>query len=170
MTQITAPVIAITLVLLSVFVPIAFIPGISGELFRQFAVTISAAMVISAINALTLSPALCALFLRHGGPRRGIMGRVGNGIDWVRDRYAGGVRRLVRMAAMSLVALLIFAGATFGISLLTPTGFLPEEDQGAFFVMVQLPDGASVSRTSNVTEQVENLIKPMPGVQNRTSP
>ncbi|ETR78091.1 transporter [Afipia sp. P52-10] len=166
MTQITAPVIAITLVLLSVFVPIAFIPGISGELFRQFAVTISAAMVISAINALTLSPALCALFLRHGGPRRGIMGRVGNGIDWVRDRYAGGVRRLVRMAAMSLVALLIFAGATFGISLLTPTGFLPEEDQGAFFVMVQLPDGASVSRTSNVTEQVENLIKPMPGVQN----
>ena len=165
MTQITAPIIAITLVLLSVFVPIAFIPGISGELFRQFAVTISAAMVISAINALTLSPALCALFLRHGGPRRGIMGRIGNGIDWVRDQYASGVTRLVRKATLSLVALLVFAAGTFGLSLLTPTGFLPEEDQGAFFVMVQLPDGASVSRTSNVTEQVESLIKPLPGVE-----
>ena len=164
-TQITAPIIAITLVLLSVFVPIAFIPGISGELFRQFAVTISAAMVISAINALTLSPALCTLFLRHGGPRRGIMGRIGNGIDWVRDQYASGVTRLVRMATLSLVALLVFAAGTFGLSLLTPTGFLPEEDQGAFFVMVQLPDGASVSRTRNVTEQVESLIKPMPGVE-----
>ena len=88
MAQITAPIIAITLVLLSVFVPIAFIPGISGTLFRQFAVTISAAMLISAINALTLSPALCAVFLRHTGPRRGIMGRVLGGIDWVRDGYA----------------------------------------------------------------------------------
>ena len=104
MAQITAPIIAISLVLLSVFVPIAFIPGISGTLFRQFAVTISAAMVISALNALTLSPALCAVFLRHTGPRRGIMGRVLGGIDWVRDRYAGGVRRLVRMAVLSLVA------------------------------------------------------------------
>src|SRR5215475_13254470 len=103
MAQITAPIIAITLVLLSVFVPIAFIPGISGTLFRQFAVTISAAMVISAINALTLSPALCALFLRRTGPRRGILGRVLGGIDWMRDRYAGGVRRLVRIAVFSVV-------------------------------------------------------------------
>ena len=82
MVQITGPIIAITLVLLSVFVPIAFIPGISGVLFRQFAITISAAMMISALNALTLSPALCALFLRHTGPRRGIMGRVLGGVDW----------------------------------------------------------------------------------------
>ena len=89
MTQITAPIIAISLVLLSVFVPIAFIPGISGKLFRQFAVTISAAMVISALNALTLSPALCAVFLRpHARRERGIMGRVLGGIDRVRDGYA----------------------------------------------------------------------------------
>ena len=121
MAQITAPIIAITLVLLSVFVPIAFIPEISGTLFRQFAVTISAAMVISALNALTLSPALCAVFLRHTGPRRGIMGRVLGGIDWVGDRYASGLRRLVRMAALSLV--LVFAGGIFGMSILTPTGF-----------------------------------------------
>ena len=166
MAQITAPIIAITLVLLSVFVPIAFIPGISGTLFRQFAVTISAAMVISALNALTLSPALCAVFLRHTGPRRGIMGRVLGGIDWVRDRYAGGVRRLLRVAVLSLVLvrLFVFGGGIFGMSRLTPTGFLPEEDQGAFFIAVQLPDGASVARTSEVTKQVEDVLKKMPAV------
>jgi hydrophobe/amphiphile efflux-1 (HAE1) family protein len=164
MAQITAPIIAISLVLLSVFVPIAFIPGISGTLFRQFAVTISAAMVISALNALTLSPALCAVFLRHGGPRRGIMGRVLGGIDWVRDRYAGGVRRLLRVAALSLVAVFVFGGGIAGVARLTPTGFLPEEDQGAFFIAVQLPDGASVARTSQVTKQVEDLLKKDPAI------
>jgi hydrophobe/amphiphile efflux-1 (HAE1) family protein len=164
MTQITAPIIAISLVLLSVFVPIAFIPGISGTLFRQFAVTISAAMVISALNALTLSPALCAVFLRHGGPRRGLMGRLLGGIDWIRDRYAGMVRRLVRVAVLSLVAVLVFAGGIVGVSRLTPTGFLPEEDQGAFFISVQLPDGASVGRTSEVTKEVEALLKQMPAI------
>ncbi|MGY4512381.1 efflux RND transporter permease subunit [Bradyrhizobium sp. USDA 3650] len=164
MHQITAPIIAISLVLLSVFVPIAFIPGISGTLFRQFAVTISAAMVISAINALTLSPALCALFLRHTGPRRGIMARVLGGIDWTRDRYASGVRRLVRLAAVSVVLVALCAGGIFGMSLITPTGFLPEEDQGAFFVMVQLPDGASVPRTSQVTAQVEEKLRQLDGV------
>ncbi|MBV8849877.1 MAG: multidrug efflux RND transporter permease subunit [Methylobacteriaceae bacterium] len=164
MAQITAPIIAISLVLLSVFVPIAFIPGISGTLFRQFAVTISAAMVISAINALTLSPALCAVFLRHNpGGRRGIMGRVLNSIDFVRDRYAGGVRRLLRIAAISLVLVVLFAGSIFGISRITPTGFLPEEDQGAFFIAVQLPDGASVSRTSAVVKQVEDILEKLPG-------
>jgi hydrophobe/amphiphile efflux-1 (HAE1) family protein len=163
MAQITAPIIAISLVLLSVFVPIAFIPGISGTLFRQFAVTISAAMVISALNALTLSPALCAVFLRHTGGRRGIMGRVLNGIDWVRDRYAGGVRRLVRVSAMAILLVIVFAGGIFGISRITPTGFLPEEDQGAFFIAVQLPDGASVSRTSAVVKQVEDILQDLPG-------
>jgi hydrophobe/amphiphile efflux-1 (HAE1) family protein len=165
MAQITAPIIAISLVLLSVFVPIAFIPGVSGTLFRQFAVTISCAMVISALNALTLSPALCAVFLRHGGPRRGIMGRVLNSIDWVRDRYAGLVQRLVRVAALSVVAVLVFAGGIFGVARITPTGFLPEEDQGAFFIAVQLPDGASVGRTSEVTKQVEAILKKMPQIE-----
>jgi hydrophobe/amphiphile efflux-1 (HAE1) family protein len=164
MSQITAPIIAISLVLLSVFVPIAFIPGISGTLSRQFAVTISAAMVISAINALTLSPALCAIFLRHSGPRRGVMARVLGGIDWTRDRYAGGVRRLVRIAALSIVLIAICAAGVFSLSMVTPTGFLPEEDQGAFFVMVQLPDGASVPRTSQVTGQVEDKIRQLDGV------
>ncbi|WP_424631824.1 efflux RND transporter permease subunit [Bradyrhizobium sp. SYSU BS000235] len=170
MAQITAPIIAITLVLLSVFVPVAFIPGISGTLFRQFAVTISAAMLISALNALTLSPALCAVFLRpHHGPRRGIMARVLGAIDWTRDRYAGAVQRLLRMAIFALVAVAVFAGGIFGVSRLTPTGFVPEEDQGAFFVMVQLPDGASVARTSEVTKRVENILKGIPAIEHTLS-
>jgi hydrophobe/amphiphile efflux-1 (HAE1) family protein len=165
MAQITAPIIAITLVLLSVFVPIAFIPGISGQLFRQFAVTISVSVLISALNALTLSPALCAIFLRHTGPKRGIMARVMRGIDNVRDGYAYIVGKTLRLAVLGIVLALVFAGGIFGLASITPTGFLPEEDQGGFFVAIQLPDGASVARTSNVVRQVETLAKQLPGVR-----
>ncbi len=165
MEQITAPIIAITLVLLSVFVPIAFIPGISGTLFRQFAVTISCAMMISATKALTLSPALCAVFLRHTGPRHGILGRILGGIDWVRDRYTSLVRRLIRMAVVSLALVALFAVSVFGLSKITPTDSCPREDQGAFFVMLQLPDGASVARSSEVAKQVEGLLKKMPAIE-----
>jgi hydrophobe/amphiphile efflux-1 (HAE1) family protein len=163
-------VIAISLVLLSVFVPIGFIPGLSGQLFRQFAVTISVAMVISAIVALTLSPALCAVFLRHTGKRTGVIGRITqgwlNGIDLVRDGYAAIVRRLVRFAAISVVLVLCAGGGIYAISLETPTGFLPQEDQGAFFVNVQLPDAASVERTRAVTAKVEDVLHSMPQVAN----
>ena len=164
MNQITGPIIAITLVLLSVFVPVAFIPGISGQLFRQFAVTISAAMLISALNALTLSPALCALVLRHEPPHR-IMDRVLRGIDFVRDGYAAAVRRLVRVAVLSLLAIAVFALGGYGLSKITPTSFLPEEDQGAFFLNVQLPDGASVARTSETVRAIEQTLRAMPQVQ-----
>ncbi len=166
MAQITAPIIAITLVLLSVFVPIGFIPGISGTLFRQFAVTISVAMLISAINALTLSPALCGVFLRHEGPKRGIMGRIGRGIDWVRDGYAGIVARLLRVGVIAVLLVLVCGGGIYALGLRTPTGFLPDEDQGAFFVAVQLPDGASVTRTRGVVERVEAVVKGIPQIQN----
>lgn len=165
MAQITAPIIAITLVLLSVFVPIAFIPGISGTLFRQFAVTISVAVLISAVNALTLSPALCGVFLRHGGPKRGILGRVGRGIDWVRDGYAAIVARLLRVGIVGLLIVLLCGGGIFALNLRTPTGFLPDEDQGAFFTAVQLPDGASVTRTREVVERVEAVVKGIPQIQ-----
>ena len=150
MRQISGPIIAITLVLLSVFVPVGFIPGLSGTLFRQFAVTISAAMLISAVNALTLSPALCAVFLRHVGKRRGPMGRLLNGIDHTRDGYARVVQRLVRVGGSvrcwrSPHAL---RGA-FYLSTHTPTGFLPEEDARGCLSSSrsQLPDGASVDRS-----------------------
>jgi hydrophobe/amphiphile efflux-1 (HAE1) family protein len=164
MTEITAPIIAITLVLLSVFVPVAFIPGISGQLFRQFAVTISVAMLISALNALTLSPALCALFLRHRGVRRGPMGWILRRIDNVRDGYAAIVRRLVRVSILGILLVVVSAGAIALLTLRTPTGFLPEEDQGAFFVNVQLPDGASVYRTREAVSRITKLLQQMPQV------
>ena len=164
MRQITGPIVAISLVLLSVFVPVAFIPGLSGQLFRQFAVTISVAMVISAVNALTLSPALCAIVLRRGGKKTGLMARVLRGIDGARDGYAWVVRRLVRVAALSLVLVAAVGAGIFGLSRATPSSFLPEEDQGAFFVNVQLPDGASVARTSEATRQVEHMLAAMPQV------
>jgi hydrophobe/amphiphile efflux-1 (HAE1) family protein len=166
MAEITAPIIAITLVLLSVFVPIAFIPGVSGTLFRQFAVTISVSMLISALNALTLSPALCAVFLRHRGPKRGPMGWVLRRIDNIRDGYAAIVRRLVRVSTLGLVAIVVCAAGIFLLTLRTPTGFLPEEDQGAFFISVQLPDGASIARSGDAVGRVEALVKQMPQVQN----
>ncbi|MGH7061446.1 MAG: efflux RND transporter permease subunit, partial [Stellaceae bacterium] len=166
MAEITGPIVAITLVLFSVFVPIAFIPGVSGTLFRQFAVTISVAMAISALNALTLSPALCAVFLRHSGPRRGVMGWVLRRIDNVRDGYAAIVGRLVRVSILGIVAVLAAAAAIYLLSGRTPTGFLPEEDQGAFFIAVQLPDGASVSRTGEVAKRIEAMLRAMPQVEN----
>ena len=169
MRQITGPIVAISLVLLSVFVPVGFIPGLSGTLFRQFAVTISCAMVISALNALTLSPALCAVFLRHSGQRRGLMGRLMRGIDNVRDGYAWVVQRLVRLAALSLAVIAVFAVGIYFAARTTPTGFLPEEDQGAFFIAVQLPDAASVSRTSAVTTRVEQILKGMPQIEDTLS-
>jgi len=165
MTEITAPIVAITLVLLSVFVPVAFIPGISGLLFRQFAVTISVSMLISALIALTLSPALCAVLLRHHGTRRGPMGWILRRISNLRDGYAAIVRRLVRVSLFAIALILASAAGIFGLSLRTPTGFLPEEDQGAFFISVQLPDGASVGRTSEAVRRIEAFLKQMPQVQ-----
>ncbi|PWK73866.1 multidrug efflux RND transporter permease subunit [Aminobacter sp. AP02] len=165
MREITAPIVAITLVLLSVFVPVAFIPGISGELFRQFAVAVSVSMVISAINALTLSPALCGVLLKaHHGPKRGPIRHVLRGIDLARDGYASIVTRLVRFAAIGLVVLAALFVGTGWLFKATPTGFLPSEDQGAIFGEIVLPDGASVNRTDAVTKQVEDMIRKTAGV------
>ena len=169
MSEITAPIIAITLVLLSVFVPVAFIPGISGEMFRQFAVAVSVSMLISAVNALTLSPALCAVFLRAShGPKRGPIRYVLAGIDRARDGYASIVERLVRRAVLGIVALvvvLIGAGWLFQI---VPTGFLPSEDQGAIFGEIVLPEGASVNRTDAVAKRVEEIVRHAKGVAGLT--
>jgi hydrophobe/amphiphile efflux-1 (HAE1) family protein len=170
MKEITAPIIAITLVLLSVFVPVAFIPGISGELFRQFAVAVSVSMVISAINALTLSPALCAVFLsKSHGPKRGILGYVQRSIDNVRDGYAFVVRKTVRLAVLGLVVVAAVMASGGWLFTVAPTGFLPSEDQGAVFGEIQLPEGASVNRTDAVTKRVEEIIRTTPGVANVTS-
>ncbi len=165
MGQVTGPIIAITLVLLSVFIPTAFIPGITGQLYQQFAVAVSVSMVISAINALSLSPALCSLILRHRKKPRGVMAWLQNGIDRSRDGYVRLVTPLARRGAVALLLVVGFAAATGGIGSLVPSGFLPDEDQGAFMAEVQLPDAASTNRTLASIEQVEKLIEGRPWLQ-----
>ncbi|MEM0946333.1 MAG: multidrug efflux RND transporter permease subunit [Pseudomonadota bacterium] len=167
MGQITTPVIATTLVLLAVFVPVTFMPGISGRLFSQFAITISVAVVISSINALTLSPALCALVLKpRSGPPKGILALFENVVGTMRSGYVAIVGRLVRIP---LIGLVILAALGFGSGTMLsglPKGFLPLEDNGYLFVDVQLPDAASVQRTEQVTERINTQILDIPGVAN----
>src|ERR1700756_1335830 len=159
MSQVTAPIIAITLVLLSVFVPTAFIPGITGQLYQQFAVAVSVSMLISAVNALSLSPALCTLLLRHTGKRKGLIAYLQRGIDKSRDGYVALVRPLARRTLVTALIVIAFAAATGWLSKIVPTGFLPEEDQGAFFAEIQLPDAASLNRTNRVVAEVENILQ-----------
>ena len=164
MHEVAGPVIATTLVLLAVFVPVAMIPGITGELFRQFAVTISAAVAISSINALTLSPALCAVLLKPAGkePRwYQIFNRFFNSITRGYSRIA---TIFVRRGAVTIVLLIaIFSGMGYLFKSL-PTGFLPYEDQGAFMVDLRLPDGASLNRTELVLTEIENELSQIAGV------
>ncbi|HEX3504855.1 MAG TPA: multidrug efflux RND transporter permease subunit [Xanthobacteraceae bacterium] len=165
MAEITGPILAITLVLLSVFVPVAFTPGISGQLFRQFAVAVSISMLISALNALTLSPALCSVLLKRGQSNTGVMRYVLGGIDKARDGYVAIVRRLARVATIGIVvAVGVLAVAVFVFNR-TPQSFLPDEDQGAIFAALRLPEGASVQRTEAVVKQVEDIVRPIPGVE-----
>ena len=168
MSEIAGPVIAITLVLLSVFVPVAFLAGSSGVLFRQFAITISAAMVISAINALTLSPALCSILLTPGHPR-GIMKYVTGFIDAIAHGYAAIVRRLVIVSILSIIALVAIAGATWVIFQRTPSGFLPDEDKGFVIGVITLPAGASLNRTSQAASKAEAIVRNDPAVDGVTS-
>jgi multidrug efflux pump len=165
MAEITGPILAITFVLLSVFVPVAFIPGISGQLFRQFAAAVSVSMLISALNALTLSPALCAVLLRRGQRTLGPMRYVLGAIDKTRGGYVALVRRLAHVSALAVVVVLgvlALSGLLFSV---TPKSFLPDEDQGALFAALRLPEGASLNRTEAAVKQVEDIVKPIPGVQ-----
>lgn len=170
MGEITGPILATTLVLLSVFVPVAFIPGITGELFQQFAVAVAVSMVLSTINALTLSPALCAILLKpHQGPRKGIMGWISNRIDNTRDGYAKVAGAIARRVILGL-ALLVAAGVMTGVLFQqVPTGFLPAEDQGSFIVETRLPESASLNRTAATQRDVEAMLLEIPGVTNVTS-
>jgi hydrophobe/amphiphile efflux-1 (HAE1) family protein len=165
MGQITGPIIAITLVLLSVFVPTAFIPGITGQLYKQFAVAVSVSMLISAVNALTLSPALCALLLKRRAAPKGPMKVLQGGIDGTRNLYVRMVRPLVRRSLLTLLIIVAFAGATGWLAKTVPTGFLPLDDQGAFMGEVQLPDAASTARTTAVLGEAEKVILSKPWTQ-----
>jgi HAE1 family hydrophobic/amphiphilic exporter-1 len=169
MEEVSGPVIAIAIILAAVFVPTAFIPGITGQLYQQFAVTIAVSVIISAFNALSLSPALCALLLK---PKKKGTGPLQKFYDWFNrifgratDGYVGICGAAMRKSKISLLLLLgvtVLAGIT-GKSL--PTGFLPDEDQGFIFAGIQLPDASSLQRTSEVARQAEEIITKTPGVK-----
>src|SRR5580692_9174369 len=167
MDDLMGPVIGITLVLMSVFIPAAFLPGLTGQLYRQFALVIAATAFISAINAVTLKPTQSALWLRPPVPpeRRNVFYRSFNAVyGRVEHHYAGLIGRMASHAGlMTIVAFVIMGFAFFGLSRV-PTGFLPIEDQGHLIVAVQLPDGAALARTQQVLQQVTTIAKKDPSV------
>jgi hydrophobe/amphiphile efflux-1 (HAE1) family protein len=165
MTEVTGPVIALVVVLAAVFLPVAFLGGITGELYQQFAITITLAVVLSGVVALTLSPALCALILKPGQERENRFWKEFNqGFDWTQNRYVGTVGTILRHSVLSLgiFGALLFVSAGLFQSL--PSSFLPEEDQGYFISIIQLPDGASKQRTIEVLHKVEEYFLSVPEV------
>ena len=173
MGEISAPVVGIALVLSAVFIPTAFIPGITGRLYQQFAVTIAISVLLSAFNALTLSPALSALLLRPRTRSRGVLQRFfgwfNRGFARATEGYVRGAAVLVRKSAIAFALLLACGGlaAFFGTRL--PSSFLPDEDQGYMFLNLQLPSAASLQRTEATAREIEDLLAKTPGVESTTS-
>ena len=168
MEQVSGPVVAIAIILAAVFIPTAFIPGITGRLYQQFAVTIAVSVIISAFNALSLSPALSALLLR---PRKEARGPLGVFFRWFNrwfgrgtDGYVNWCTHLIHKAGFSMVLLLVVALLAGFLGSRLPGGFLPEEDQGYFYLNVQLPTAASLERTDDVAQKIEGILKETPGV------
>src|SRR3984957_8584892 len=173
MQEISGPVIGIALVLSAVFIPTAFIPGTTGRLYQQFAATIAISVIISAFNALSLSPALAALLLRPKKPSTGVLRKF---FDWFNhifgratDGYVNVSRTLIRKSGLAVAALLLFGVAAIFFGAKLPSGFLPDEDQGYVFVNLQLPNSASLERTGQAAREIENILAKMPGVQYTTS-
>ena len=173
MEEVSGPVVAIALILAAVFVPTIFMPGITGRLYQQFAVTIAISVLISAFNALSLSPALAALILR---PRKKGGGPLGKFYDWfnrgyghVTRGYVGFSGVLIRKSGLSLIFLLLVAVVAVLFGLKLPGGFLPEEDQGYVYVLAQLPFASSLERTSTVARQCEEILSKTPGVEGYTT-
>ncbi|HXH10260.1 MAG TPA: multidrug efflux RND transporter permease subunit [Alphaproteobacteria bacterium] len=165
MHEVVGPIIATSLVLMAVFVPVAFMPGVSGQLYRQFALTIACSVGISAINALTLSPALCAIFLRAGNRLEGRFSRLFNrAFDGAGRAYGHTVRWLIQGWMVVLIVFVALLALTYYMFRLVPTGFIPDEDQGYFVVNIQGPDGSSLERTRRVVDQVEAMVRSTPGV------
>ncbi|MEM1187169.1 MAG: multidrug efflux RND transporter permease subunit [Pseudomonadota bacterium] len=158
MREVSGPVVATTLVLLAVFVPVTLMPGISGSLYRQFAMTISVAVVISSITALTLSPALAAILIDRRREPRGLLGAFARFLDTATVNYRGIVASSVRRLPLTIVIYLLLIGGIIALLLSLPTGFVPDEDKGSFFVDVQLPDGASLERTEAATDEVFEIL------------
>lgn len=169
MEEVSGPVIAIALILVAVFIPSAFIPGITGGLYQQFAVTTAVSVVISAFNALTLSPALAALLLRPRTRTHGPMGMFFRGFNRVfsliTDSYIAGCALLIRKVGFALLLLVAFTALAGWFGSRLPTSFLPQEDQGYFYLNIQLPVASSLQRTDEVCKQIEAILKETPGVE-----
>lgn len=163
MEEVTGPVIAIVLVLCAVFVPVGFLGGITGELYKQFAITISIAVIISGFVALTLSPALCALVLKPGEERHhGLFGLFNRFFAWMQLRYVSTVGLALTRRFLSVAVFAVLLTGVFMLFRVIPTSFLPEEDQGYFITIVQLPDGASKQRTDAVLSKIESYFLASP--------
>ncbi|MGD8959625.1 MAG: efflux RND transporter permease subunit, partial [Desulfobacteraceae bacterium] len=173
MEEVSGPVVAIALVLSAVFLPTVFIPGITGKLYQQFAVTIAISVLISAFNALSLSPALAVLILRPKKEARGPLGVFyrwfNNAFGAATNGYVRACAGLIRKLSISLILIAVTAGGTVFLGEKVPGGFLPEEDQGYCYVQLQLPDAASLQRTTAAAREVEKLIMDTPGVEYVTS-
>jgi HAE1 family hydrophobic/amphiphilic exporter-1 len=173
MDELSGPVVGIALVLASVFVPTAFIPGITGRLYQQFAVTIAISVTLSAFNALTLSPALASLLLKPKKETRGLLGKFFAWFNKYWDRSTDDFVRwsgnLIRKAAVVMVGLVAAGVAAWFFSSHLPTSFLPDEDQGYLYINMQLPNSASMERTGDAARQVEKILANTPGVQYTTS-
>ncbi len=168
MEQVSAPVIAIAFILAAVFIPVAFLGGVTGQIYRQFALTIAASVLISAFSALSLSPALSAMLLKPQRKSRGPLtvgfGYFNRAFAWATERYLTGVGMMIRRSALALVALAVFWFAGAWLFKILPTGFLPDEDQGAIFVSIRLPDGASMQRTEAAVSKIEDQIRQVKGI------
>src|SRR5258708_3912725 len=164
MREVSGAVIAIVLVLCAVFIPVAFLGGIAGQLYRQFAVTLTFAVVISGFIALTLTPALCAILMKSGHHESRIFHPFNVAFSWLTQRFLGGVNRLLRHPVLSLAAFVGVLALCVGLFLRIPTSFVPSEDQGYIFGNVQLPDGATLERTRKMAGELGKI------VQARTNP
>jgi len=165
MSEVTGPIIATTAVLMAVFIPVAFIPGVAGRLYNQFALTVAISVGISAFNSLTLSPALSAAILRHRPHTTFVLFRWFNqAFDWLSHGYSQFVHTLIRIRWIMLSLFVAGLGVTYMIWTHIPTTFLPVEDQGYFFVVIQGPDGASLERTDIAAKKVRDILQATPGV------
>jgi HAE1 family hydrophobic/amphiphilic exporter-1 len=172
MKEVTAPVIATTLVLVAVFIPVAAMGGITGSLYQQFAITVAVSVVFSSINALSLSPALCSLLMREQKPYKGLLGKFFSGFNKTFDRstesYVGFASIFAGKIKRGAIYLLIVALAAVFTGKLVPGGFIPEEDQGYLFLNAQLPNAASLQRSDKIAGDIEQILLNTEGVENFT--
>jgi len=169
MTKVTAPIIATTLVMVAVFIPVASMVGITGLLYQQFAITIAVSVLVSSVNALSLSPALCSLLLKEPKPYKGplgwFFGKFNKGMKKTSESYLSFTNIIARKLKRSIVFIVILTAGAGLFGTLVPSGFIPEEDMGYFYVNVQLPNAASIQRSDVVTKQIEQLLLDIPEVE-----